>query len=969
MSMPDSVQLLCAYAERGDEAAFRELVARYIDLVHSVAVRRVGGDVEAARDVTQRVFIDLARKARSLRGEVMLGGWLHRHTGFVAASVARAERRRQAREQQAAEMNTLHPTPDPTWQQLAPVLDETIDALDAADRQAILLRFFEQRDFRAVGAALGISDDAAQKRVSRAVEKLRTSLARRGITLSLAALAAFLTVQAVSAAPAGLAAQVSRAACAAGAAGSGLLVGLLAPLAAAKTPLLIGGAAALVILAGALLPRSPSRRTVAPVTASAESVPQPVNAASSASTGRLTNAEAAAGAGAAGSASASCKLVLRLVAADVGLPVPSVPIDCRVWQSGHFFDRHLTATRKGVCVVSYPTNLSSIELTTRTEGFADTRLVWESEHGDAIPQAYTVRLDRAVPIGGSVVDPDGRPVAGATIRFRCRQALDAPGLTTRPQSHDFQECATTTDHEGRWRLERIAEDMLRWTDCVASHPLYASAVIPFANDSNTEKRFRAGQYVFHLGRAPNLSVGGIVTDPSGQLVGGATVTWGGAGEMPNKRVQSNAKGHFYLGEFDPGPLVISAKAEGWAAVGKNVEVKTGMEPVELRLKPARPLRLCVLSQSGEPIRDAAVWMTPGKYLEDQPAAPALTRIDSHTDAAGRVVLKETPDEEIGLVCAAFGFRRVKMKLRPDDQEHVITMARSLRVSGTVRNATTGELVPSFWVNLVWPATNAATGEVQPDWQGGGPPGQHFSNGSYWAVTDWHPSGWFLRCEADGYWPAVSRFITEVEGELNLDVQMQPGTMISVIKQDGTPARMAQVGIVASGGCLQLAPFGFDPSGCEPYGGWGSLHTDAAGRFCLPPDERIQRVFVSDGSGGWAEATPTELAAHPVMQLRAWCMVRGACLANGQPAADRLITLQWANHDHSELDLQRFARRTDQGGGFLMFGLPAGRYVIAEARAASSGNQTNNTVGLKPMPSVEIEVNPGENKQVTLPLDE
>ena len=137
--MTASGELLRDYAERDDQGAFGELIARYIDLVYSTAVRRVGGDADLARDVTQTVFADLARKARSLRGEVMLGGWLHRHTGFVSASLVRGERRRQARERQAAEMNTLHDSPDPAWQQLAPAhrLEETADgALVAEDLTA-----------------------------------------------------------------------------------------------------------------------------------------------------------------------------------------------------------------------------------------------------------------------------------------------------------------------------------------------------------------------------------------------------------------------------------------------------------------------------------------------------------------------------------------------------------------------------------------------------------------------------------------------------------------------------------------------------------------------------------------------------------------------------------------------------------------------------------------------------------------
>jgi RNA polymerase sigma factor (sigma-70 family) len=219
--MTDSQKLLAEYVANGSEAAFRELVARYINLVYSTALRLVGGDAHLAEDVTQTVFISLARKARSLSNEVMLGGWLHQHTYYVATKAVRSERRRQSREREAVEMNTLQDDSGASLRQVAPMLDEAITQLGSEDRTAILLRFFEQRDFRAVGEALGSSEDAARMRVNRALEKLHSLLKRRGVTLSAAALGTALTAGAVNAAPAGLAATVSTAALAGAAAGTG----------------------------------------------------------------------------------------------------------------------------------------------------------------------------------------------------------------------------------------------------------------------------------------------------------------------------------------------------------------------------------------------------------------------------------------------------------------------------------------------------------------------------------------------------------------------------------------------------------------------------------------------------------------------------------------------------------------------------------------------------------------------------
>ncbi len=186
--MTDSQTLLSLYARTGSESAFRELVSRYIDLVYSTAFRLVGGDAQSAQDATQTVFVALAAKAGMLPKDVMLGGWLHQHTRFVAGEIMRTERRRQMRERQAAEMNAIEDHSESNLAQVAPVLDEAIGQLDVEDRTAILLRFFERKDFRSVGEAIGSNEDAARKRVDRALEKLRVLLKHRGVALTTAAL-------------------------------------------------------------------------------------------------------------------------------------------------------------------------------------------------------------------------------------------------------------------------------------------------------------------------------------------------------------------------------------------------------------------------------------------------------------------------------------------------------------------------------------------------------------------------------------------------------------------------------------------------------------------------------------------------------------------------------------------------------------------------------------------------------------
>src|SRR5262249_347720 len=160
----------------------------------------------------QTVFADLARKAKSLRSETTLGGWLHRHTCFVSSNHLRAERRRLAREQEAMELHRINQSPENVWLDIEPVLDDAINQLSSKDRQAIILRFYERLDFASVGNALGTNADAAQKRVSRALERLRPMLKGRNVTVGTGLLSSLLIDRALTAAPIDLAQSVSESA-------------------------------------------------------------------------------------------------------------------------------------------------------------------------------------------------------------------------------------------------------------------------------------------------------------------------------------------------------------------------------------------------------------------------------------------------------------------------------------------------------------------------------------------------------------------------------------------------------------------------------------------------------------------------------------------------------------------------------------------------------------------------------------
>ena len=208
------LELLRQFTRDHAQAAFTALVNRYVNLVYSAALRQVRAP-QLAEEIAQSVFADLARDAGKLQPDTILTAWLYAVTRRTAIDVIRKESRRRLREQIAVEMTTMNATAN-DWTHIEPLLDDAMAALDETDRSAVLLRYFENKSLREVGEALGASDDAAQKRVSRAVERLREFFSKRNVTIGASGLAVLISANAVQSAPLGLAATISAAAILAG---------------------------------------------------------------------------------------------------------------------------------------------------------------------------------------------------------------------------------------------------------------------------------------------------------------------------------------------------------------------------------------------------------------------------------------------------------------------------------------------------------------------------------------------------------------------------------------------------------------------------------------------------------------------------------------------------------------------------------------------------------------------------------
>ncbi|MCX6928676.1 MAG: sigma-70 family RNA polymerase sigma factor [Verrucomicrobia bacterium] len=770
-------QLLQAYAKNHSEAAFAELVRLHLDWVSTVALRHVG-DRHQAEDVVQSVFVLLARKARDLGPGTSVGGWLFRTTHLVAGHARRAELRRKSREATACTMNpdtASADTDEILWQQLAPQLDQAVAALAETDRSAILLRFYERLSLGEVGERLGVTEEAAKKRVSRAVEKLREFLDRRGVKLSGIALTAILaekTVQTASAALAGTVIKISLAAASASA--STMLPHLaretLRAWHLAKLKLVAGlgvGSFALIFMAvtaSGLLTRHAAPQAVA-------AIASPAALSSTGAPVADPNSLAAAAPTARGDA-----LELRIVAADTGKPVPSVTVLCDLIEATNYSHHQYQATRLGACEVPVPRNtVTRLVLCSQIEGFADTWLQWLPDRGDQIPMEYTLRLIRAVQIGGQVVDSDGQPVAGARVVFGA-DGFGSALADARPETHVAAAItAVPTDTAGRWSLGRIAPEVYHRVKAAASHPEHVSTRISIADDPAAEKQLLAGTYVFRLGRAVTLS--GVVLDPDNHPVPEARVS---IRNLPNRalpslqenqgffgmrRATNQADGAFILTGCEPGNSEITVQAAGFVSTKMEVDSETNSPPLRITLQHGKVLRLHVVDQKGAPVPKAEVEVTDSRTL-------------LRTDAEGRLQWAGAAAEAVPLQVRASGYMWIDdFIVKADGQEHLITLSPLLTISGTVRDAATGRPVPHFRIISGWPRLTPFTHTTNIQWQS--------ASEASWISS---PEGKFrqpvaeavsqntsiaFKFDAEGYAPFVTRAVRADEGEVQFDVALRP----------------------------------------------------------------------------------------------------------------------------------------------------------------------------------------------------
>ena len=595
-------ELIRIFADQQSDAAFAELVHRHLGLVYASAMRQVRSP-DLAQDVAQAVFLLLARKAPTLPRQVVLSGWLFRSTRFIAARVTREEDRRHRREKEAVEMNLLNPKPEnELWSAVEPHLDAAVAALGETDRQAVLLRFFEGKRLREVGERLGMGEDAAKKRVNRAIEKLRGALGRRGVVVPAVTLVGVMAGAQAQAAPAGMAqtlitatagtaVKTSVAALVTGAARDWLWLKVRAGLAAA------GSAAAVVILGSSLWMASQGRSTAlvsTPIPADSPAISNIQRPTSNAQVSLLPTRPTPTS-----TTEGGRKILLTVIDKESGQPIAGA----QAFETTSGRDRlsftNLTGP-DGTCELKVPdTTFQGLYVWLTASNHVPVTIAWQPHELTENTTLYTTYLTRGLTMKGKVVDEEGQPVSGAMIAF------GGSALGGIQRENQGSPRPVIADDEGRFQTDQMPSNFPYWGMEIS---VYSTNFAPTG---------------FTIMNAAELATNRIVVLPRGVSVYGHVYNAQGApiGNAKledndfhvGKQVRTSPDGSFEIPHVGPGRHEWAVGAKGFAGQQLNFRATTNDPEIIVTLQekkprttfpdptPTRLIGTVVDAKTGEPI--------------------------------------------------------------------------------------------------------------------------------------------------------------------------------------------------------------------------------------------------------------------------------------------------------------------------------------------------------------------------------
>ncbi len=912
--MDDDRSLLDEFVAHRSETAFRTLTNHYLNLVYSTALRETN-DAQLAQDVTQAVFILLARKADSLPKNAVLAGWLYRTTHFVASRALRSELRRQQREQEAFQMQQ-NQSADDTWKNVAPMLDEALGKLRETDRNAIILRFFQNEPLGKVGQALGVSEEAAGKRVARALETLRGYFGRRGFSVTGVGLAASLASHSAQAVPIQLGQSVVASVFMHAPSTATLHYALVQQtlkawrLAKAKWLAGFGTAAALGVF---LLAHSVSESHTGNQLLASQSRVQSTALAKAAPGDAVGNNEAVNSAavavpsgpvfkfqavdGVTGKALAGARL-LAFAAAD------PQHMDIKT---------NLMTDAQGRCEIPLVfSNTIMVAVGVIADGYEERSVM--AGGNEPIPAGWVLKMFRGGTIGGVVQDESGKPVAGAKILVQFFGTGDASWREfqhERPGFPDDDMAVATTDDFGRWQFRSAPETNGEFSIEVR-HSQYPTASFHTDTDErNYVDSSRVGLKPLHAESAvlvlkSGLTLGGVVTDEQQNPISNAKVQFGEFSDDKHSVSRTDDKGAFTLNNLKLGNGHVTITAKGFAPERLPVNVASDSKPVTVALKPAALLRVRVVDENGAalPGIDVRLQGWRGNNTLDWGGL---------TDNDGRISWDSAPTDQLDIYAGKQGyFSSRRNYITADGEEHVIKMEKELTVTGWALDAATGIAITEF---------KAIPGSDRHDLA-------HGTNGQYSVTFHEFEQPLQLTIEAEGYEPLTSPPLSTKTNLANWNAELkklnpQEAIAGTILLPDGTPAVNAQVALCAQRGGVMLGRGKF-----IDYGNSGMIKkADDKGQFAFP-QEKSATLVAAVNSQGFA-SLDLEHAPRPlVLRLQPWGRIEGSLKVHGESAAGRDIVLGNIHYGSPtapgvSFDLRSFTVKTDDAGNFVFDQVPPG----------------------------------------------
>ncbi len=941
----DDCQLLQDYTERGSELAFRTLVNRHLSFVYSAALRQVN-DPQLAEEVSQAVFILLARKAGSFRRSVVLTGWLFRTTRFVATRALRSEQRRQRREQEAFEMQQLT-TPDDNWRRIAPVLDEAVARLGETERNAVLLRFFTDKSHRETAAALGISEDAAKKRVTRALDKLRNFFAGRGVTLSATVLASAITANAAKAAAPEIAASVIAKVIAGGSTAAGALPPLVSQTLNAWrwAKLGIPGAVGITAITATFLLQwtvdqrsgvNQSARTDEPnIALAAPAITDAKPNALDQAVSPLANLEG------------TNSLVFRVLDArtDAGVAGATVAVNYVTrgkWWAGD----DLLTDAKGICSILIPGELDRLDVGFLKAGYIQKSYVWREAFEVPLPSVYILKAERGVDIGGWVRDESGQPISGAEIVVQF-QASDST-FREQPERLGFLRglVAAKTDAQGRWTCAIVPASYDSFSLGVR-HPQYATSSI-FVVDADghnanisphvTMKELWASEAIIVLRRG--FQIAGLVLDDTGQPMAGAKVSlFADSGLSRGEDTVTKTNGSFHFAGLAADAARLCASASGFAPVSQAIEVQSILSKVVLRPQRGTTVSFRVVDEQGSGISGA--WVTAEGWQQHN--------ADWHvrSDAYGWVRIEGVPETARNNLRFHSGakdfFINRSSPVNLSAPEPKLELSRALTVSGQVMGADSGE--PIAWFKAIPCRGDGEWGYDRSERKIG-------TTGNYVVTFSEFEPPFRVRIEADGYEPAMSSVIPLEPREQSVDFKLHrkdPSKAIRgmVLIPDGQPAVGADVALMTfeSGAVMGEGRFDRREGGIL-------TRTDNDGKFEFDPDANAHTVAAAHSSG-FGRTRIREGAQAVVVRLLPWGRIEGRVRTRDGKWSGQALGLYAISKPFGLYVRQ--ATKSDAEGRFSLESVPPGDYDL----------HLNPGVGTPVVGPTPVEVRAGETTETEI----